>query len=137
MKLKLEEVSQDPSRYAPVIYKDVCVMGSHHRQDECEKFLEAIDGMKLGKDRLGAFLVPDPDNKHDSNALKVRGFVTKKGFFDNSTRTFHIGFVPRRMAFKLTKEYSEPGKLFPKLLEFNYNPDDEYPIAIIFDIFEK
>jgi len=137
LKLKLRKISQNPARYAPVIYTDMCVAGSHHREDQCENFLEAINNMKMSKDRLGAFLVPDPDNEYDSNALKVRGFVTKKGFLSSGTRTYHIGFVPRRMAYTITKEYPKPGELFVKLLEFNYNPDDEYPIAIIIDIFEK
>lgn len=137
MKLKLYKISQDPSRYAPNIYTDVCVVGSHHREDECENFLEAINSMKIGKDRLGAFLVPDPDNEYDSNALKIRAFVTKKSLFGGGTKTYHIGFVPKRMAYAITKNHNYPEKLFVKLLEFNYNPDDEYPIAIIIDIFEK
>lgn len=137
MKLDLNTISEEPPKYANDLYDDVCVVGSHRRMRECEKFLEALTKMRMGKDRAGAFLVAEPENEYDENAIKVRGFVTKKRFAGGGTKTYHIGYIPKSMAYSITKNYDDAGKLFVKLLEFNHNPKREYPISIIIDILEK
>ena len=68
---------------------DLEVVGESYRQAELWA-LVGVASTERVRQEIVAFLIPDPDNKYDPNAIGV--------YIDR----FHVGFIPRDMAARLT-----------------------------------
>lgn len=71
------------------------IAGTRHREKEVLAFLSAAELASMRGRTLGVRLVPDPNNQHDPNAIKVVGFTDGKDY--------QIGFVPRDIASEAAK----------------------------------
>lgn len=134
--MKLNNISKDPRNGAKCLYDDVMVRGSHHREEQCFKFLKLLDRSKLGRDAIEAKLIPDPNNRHDENAIKVIGIITRPGLFGAKTKTFHLGYLPAGLSASLFRRSIDPKQLFAKLEAFDYYDHLDYPIEITISIHE-
>lgn len=75
------------------------VAGTQHREKEVLAFLSAAELASMRSQTLGVRLVPDPNNQHDPNAIKVVGSADGKDY--------QIGFVPRDIASEAAKMPSD------------------------------
>lgn len=67
---------------------DLEVVGESYRQAELWALVGGVSTERVRQDVI-AFLIPDPNNQHDPNAIAV--------YIDR----FHVGFIPREMAARL------------------------------------
>lgn len=80
------------------------VVGLNHRPGEVAKFFSAVRKAERKGLSYGIMVVPEPNNPHDRNAIKVIGFAESKPLFGGlMRREWHVGYVERDMAAEVTE----------------------------------
>ncbi|MCW5720846.1 MAG: hypothetical protein KIS86_06865 [Devosia sp.] len=57
----------------------------------------------------GLFLVREPNNPHDPNALAIYGIATVRWLFSQKEKQWHIGYVPAEVAAEIVEELVNVG----------------------------
>lgn len=109
---------------------DVTVHGTTHRKSEVADYIRGVIAtQKSGNDddTYGVELEREPENEHDPSAIKVFGTWELSG----QDYRRHIGYVPRKLAFKIEINLDdEPLHAFVSSI----NNNDEGSFDIVFHI---
>lgn len=70
------------------------VVGIQHRFDDVRGWAEGVRLAEKAGRYYGVELVPEPDNRHDPNAIKVIGLCD----FNGKRLDYHIGYLAREWA---------------------------------------
>ena len=82
------------------------VVGTFYREQNFISFANAAAAAEKNNNLYGLRLVPEPNNHVDKNAIKVIGFIKKKGLFGGLLkRNWHIGYVDAITAKVINKNY--------------------------------
>lgn len=82
------------------------IVGARYRMAAAMAFVEAATKADADGRRYGVDLVREPGNPHDPNAIKVMGWIERKGFLWGTARdSWHVGYVPAETAEYLVDEY--------------------------------
>jgi hypothetical protein len=104
-----------------------CLLGA------CSEF--AKGAMKaIGKrGRLGVVLEREPGNGADSNAIKVIGYWRWRGLLTSANERRHVGYVPRKLAYRLIREAQAVGQPEVWGAQLRHIAMDHSP-RIVFDV---
>ena len=115
--------------------EDVLVVGTQHYKDACTKFYNAIVAANEAgvlEDEIGIRLQREPDNLHDSYAVKVFGKLIAD---DGGRKSAQVGFLHRSMAFKVGENTEEEDKLYGEFVSIE--PHVEYGFDIRINVLVK
>jgi len=117
------------------IYEDVLVRGTNYRGSDPENCITLITDQSR-KTKATAKLVPEPSNKTDKHAMAVYvDVIEKTGFVKTVNHTFHIGYLPKRMAYAVSMREQKGEFVDVELIEASKDEDSEYPHTFIVDVY--
>lgn len=109
-----------------VVAFDVLVQGTEHRRSDVEDYirgvLECTNSHPEGE--YSVSLEYDPNNEYDSFAIKVFGEWKSA----KSSGKRHIGFVPKKLAYKIGMNYDDDEPLFALVSSINGSKADGFDI---------
>lgn len=75
------------------------------------------------RDGMDVYLVPEPHNKHDPNAIAV--FIEVKRWFFFGPFRYQIGYLSERWAKSFTKRFASGGEIVEAYVRSHYAPEDK------------
>lgn len=119
-----------------LIYDDVLVVGTSYREENVLAAWNLLNETERKFTKIAAVIYPEPDNKVDKHAMAVHINVSEKlGFLKSRSHEFHIGYLPRNMAYACSKREKEGEIVDAALNSFSYDPDEEYKFNIAIDVY--
>jgi hypothetical protein len=121
---QLEELAEENG--LEMFAYDVLVHGTSHRNEDVRDFIRGVIATQNSNPEgdYSLSLERDPNNEHDSYAIRVLG----EWSCPSSSGKRHIGFVPKKLAFKIGMELDDDDPLHALVSSINNNNDGGFDI---------
>lgn len=116
------------------------VVGGCYRKDNVDAFCNAVDIAEHKGLKYTVGMVPEPDNPHDPNAIKVYGLATTQSFLEGKKpNKWHIGYLSSGTSLwlyenLLSKQIPLAMELYGIYEDKNDNTESEYYGKVFTDI---
>ncbi|MBA5778237.1 HIRAN domain-containing protein [Stappia sp. F7233] len=134
MRVNFLEEETLPDTGFNIALDEVNIVGEEYYKRECNLFLDGILYSRARNLGFGIELVREPSNPHDELAIMVFGYWTGKSILRRtSIKRAHIGYIPRKLAYRIAKETDGVAPIAAALSAIETSPVD--PINIIINIY--
>lgn len=119
------------------IYSDVTVRGTNYRLDNCRAVFKFAHKYQHKKGIKTSVVCKNEPTDEDPYPQAVYIALEYPGIWGVNARLYHVGYLPRKMAYALRPErLRERGidGFTLELVDADYDPDEDYPFEFIVDV---